>query len=72
MYSPDGFSPPPMEDMSPTTGMNSNFRLFEDRVGPFWLFFSNRLCTSDYIIRSFTRGLCPKSVRQMSLFDTDV
>ena len=38
MYSPDNFSPPPMEDMSPTSGINSSFQLFEERVSPFVVF----------------------------------
>ena len=54
MYSPDSFSPPPMEDMSPTTGNNDSFRLFEESIFPFVVFLHLSRTGLAYIIsRSF-------------------
>ena len=55
MYSPDSFSPPPMEDMSPTTGNNDSFQLFEERIFPFVVFLHLSSTGFVYLIlRSFS------------------
>ena len=75
MYSPDNFSPPPMEDMSPTTGINSSLQFFEERVH--LLFFSNqqnRLCKSDDKIFYIVHLVSVQNLQfcgAMFLFETD-
>ena len=54
MYSPDSFSPPPMEDMSPTTGNNDSFQLFEESFLAFVVFLHlSRTGFAYLILRSF-------------------
>ena len=75
MYSPDSFSPPPMEDMSPTTGNNDGFQLFEERIFPFVVFSpfkQYRLCISNikiFFIVHLVSAQNLKFCETTSLFD---